>query len=384
MTNKNYLFTSESVSEGHPDKVADQISDAILDAILENDSKGRVACETMVKNNVAIIAGEITTETWIDLDKVVRDQVKNIGYMDGDLGFDAHSLTVIPIITTQSHDIASGIDHGKDLDIGAGDQGLVFGYATNETPELMPAPIMYAHKMMIRHSELRKQSKLPWLRPDAKCQVTVEYVNDQPKRIDTVILSTQHSPDVTNETIRESMIEEVIKGVVPAEMLVDTQYMINTSGKFVLGGPQADCGLTGRKVIVDTYGGTCRHGGGCFSGKDPTKIDRSGAYMARYIAKQIVAAEIAEKCEIQIAYAIGVSKPVSLYVNTFGTGRIPDREIEKIVSTKYDLRPGAIIQKLDLLRPIYKETAACGHFGKLNKNFRWEEVNKEELANYIF
>ena len=376
----SYLFTSESVSEGHPDKVCDQISDAVLDAILTHDKRGRVACETLVKNNLVMLAGEITTSAAIDFDKVARQVVREIGYTD-EMGFGPDSCTVLTAIGQQSPHIAQGVNEGSGLDLeqGAGDQGLMFGYATSETDVLMPMPITLAHRLVKRQADVRKNGKLKWLRPDAKSQVTVKYVDGKPTGIDTVVLSTQHDPEIKHEQLKEAVIEEIVKPVLPAEWLgKDTKYLINPTGSFIIGGPVGDCGLTGRKIIVDTYGGMARHGGGAFSGKDPSKVDRSAAYAGRYVAKNIVAAGLAERCEIQIAYAIGVAKPVSIHVDTFGTGVISDAKIAEIVRNSFDLRPKAIIQTLDLLRPIYTATAAYGHFGRTEPNFTWERTDKAE------
>jgi S-adenosylmethionine synthetase len=377
----NYLFTSESVSEGHPDKVADQISDAILDAILTQDKLARVGCETMVTTGMAIIAGEITTTAWVDLPEVVRHTIRDIGYNSSDMGFDWQSCAVLSSIDKQSTDIAQGVNEGSglDLDQGAGDQGLMFGYACNETDVLMPLPITLAHRLMKKQSEVRKSDRLPWLRPDAKSQVTIEYEDNCPKRIEAVVLSTQHHPDISYENLKEAVMEEIIKPILPAQMLdAQTKYFINPTGRFVIGGPVGDCGVTGRKIIVDTYGGKGSHGGGAFSGKDPSKVDRSSSYMGRYVAKNLIAAGIATEVEVQIAYAIGISKPVSINVNSFGTGRISDRKIKNLISEFFDLRPKAIIQHLDLLRPIYKATAAYGHFGRKHENFTWEKSDKAE------
>jgi S-adenosylmethionine synthetase len=376
---KEFLFTSESVSEGHPDKVADQISDGVLDAILASDPRGRVACETLVSTGLVVISGEITTTAHVNYREITQEAVRRIGYDDSRLGFDYKSCAVLVALNTQSPDIAQGVNEGEgiDLDQGAGDQGLMFGFATNETPSLMPLPIYYAHRIMQRQSELRKDGRLPWLRPDAKSQLTVKYVDGKPTTIDTVVVSTQHAPEIAYEQIREAVIEEIIKPVLPKEFIPsDVKYFINPTGRFVVGGPQGDCGLTGRKIIVDTYGGAARHGGGAFSGKDPSKVDRSGAYAGRYVAKNIVAAGLAEKCEVQIAYAIGIAKPVSLMINTFGTGKIGDDRIVELVRAHFDLRPKAIIQTLDLLRPIYSKTAAYGHFGRDEPEFTWEQTDK--------
>jgi len=374
-----YLFTSESVSEGHPDKVADQISDAILDAILTQDKHARVACETMVTTGMAIIAGEITTSAWVDLPEVVRHTIRDIGYNSSDMGFDWQSCAVISSIDKQSSDIAQGVNEGSglDLDQGAGDQGLMFGYACDETDVLMPLPITLAHRLTKQQSEVRKSLRLPWLRPDAKSQVTIEYENNRPKRIEAVVLSTQHNPDIGYNELKEAVMEEIIKPILPVSMLdAQTKFFINPTGRFVIGGPVGDCGVTGRKIIVDTYGGKGSHGGGAFSGKDPSKVDRSSSYMGRYVAKNIIAAGIATEVEVQVAYAIGISKPVSINVNSFGTGQIPDMQIKDLISSFFDLRPKAIIQHLDLLRPIYKATASYGHFGRRHENFTWENTDK--------
>ncbi|OGR15843.1 MAG: methionine adenosyltransferase [Desulfobacterales bacterium GWB2_56_26] len=377
-----YLFTSESVSEGHPDKVADQISDAILDAILTQDPTARVACETLVTTGMAVIAGEITTSAWVDMPYVVRQTIKGIGYNSSDMGFDWQSCAVITSIDKQSSDIAQGVNEGSglDLDQGAGDQGLMFGYACNETSVLMPMPISYAHRLMKRQSEVRKANVLPWLRPDAKSQVTIQYVNKVPSRIEAVVLSTQHDPDVSYENLKEGVMEEIIKSVLPANMIdAKTKFFINPTGRFVIGGPVGDCGVTGRKIIVDTYGGKGSHGGGAFSGKDPSKVDRSSSYYGRYIAKNIIAAGLADEVEVQVAYAIGISQPVSINVNSFGTGRISDAQIKKLITEFFDMRPKAIIQQLDLLRPVYLPTAAYGHFGRELDSFTWEKTDKAEL-----
>ncbi|MEW6331161.1 MAG: methionine adenosyltransferase [Pseudomonadota bacterium] len=375
----SFLFTSESVSEGHPDKVCDQVSDAVLDAILTQDKTARVACETLVKNNLIVLAGEITTKANVDFDRVAREVVRHIGYTD-EMGFGPDSCTVLTAIGRQSPDIAAGVDEGKGLDLeqGAGDQGLMFGYATSETDVLMPMPITLAHRLVKRQAEVRK-SKLNWLRPDAKSQVTVKYVNHQPAGIDAVVLSTQHAPGVKYDTLKEAVIEEIVKPVLPKEWLTrDTKYFINPTGTFEIGGPVGDAGLTGRKIIVDTYGGMARHGGGAFSGKDPSKVDRSAAYAGRYVAKNVVAAGLATRCEIQIAYAIGIAKPVSVHVDTFGTGAIPDARIAELVVKHFDLRPKGIVQMLDLLRPVYLATAAYGHFGRTEAGFSWERTDKAE------
>lgn len=376
---REFLFSSESVSEGHPDKVADQVSDGVLDAILAQDPHGRVACETLVSTGLVVISGEITTKAHINYMEIARDVVRRIGYDDSDIGFDYKSCAVLTAINRQSADIAQGVNEGEglDLDQGAGDQGLMFGYACNETPQLMPMPIYYAHRIMQRQAEKRKDGSLPWLRPDAKSQLTVKYVDGKPVGIDTVVVSTQHNPDVSHAQIREAVIEEIIKPVLPKSMLSDNvKYLINPTGRFVIGGPHGDCGLTGRKIIVDTYGGAAHHGGGAFSGKDPSKVDRSAAYAGRYVAKNVVAAGLADRCEVQVAYAIGVAKPVSLMVNTFGTGKISDAAIEQLIAEHFDLRPKGIIHALDLLRPIYSKTAAYGHFGRDEPEFSWEATDK--------
>ena len=373
-----YLFTSESVSEGHPDKVADQISDAILDAILEQDPRARVAAETLCNTGLVVLAGEITTTANVDYIKVARETLKGIGYDNTDFGIDYRGCAVMVCYDKQSPDIAQGVDEGKgiDLDQGAGDQGLMFGYACNETPELMPAAIYYSHRIVERQSQLRKDGRLPWLRPDAKSQVTLKYVDGKPVAIDTIVLSTQHAPEMEHKQIEEAAIELIIKPVVPKEWLKNTRYLVNPTGRFVIGGPQGDCGLTGRKIIVDTYGGAAPHGGGAFSGKDPSKVDRSAAYAGRYVAKNIVAAGLAEKCQIQISYAIGIAKPTSVMVTTFGTGKISDEKIEALVREHFDLRPKGIVQMLDLLRPIYRKSAAYGHFGREEPEFSWERTDK--------
>ena len=373
-----YLFTSESVSEGHPDKVADQISDAILDAILEQDPRARVAAETLCNTGLVVLAGEITTTANVDYIKVARDTLKGIGYDNTDFGIDYRGCAVMVCYDKQSPDIAQGVDEGKgiDLDQGAGDQGLMFGYACNETPELMPAAIYYSHRIVERQSQMRKDGRLPWLRPDAKSQVTLKYVDGKPVAIDTIVLSTQHAPEMEHKQIEEAAIEQIIKPVVPKEWLKNTRYLINPTGRFVIGGPQGDCGLTGRKIIVDTYGGAAPHGGGAFSGKDPSKVDRSAEYAGRYVAKNIVAAGLAEKCQIQISYAIGIAKPTSVMVTTFGTGKISDEKIEELVREHFDLRPKGIVQMLDLLRPIYRKSAAYGHFGREEPEFSWERTDK--------
>ena len=376
---KSHLFTSESVSEGHPDKVADQISDSILDAIFEQDPKARVACETMVNTGMVVISGEITTSAWVDMQAVVRETVREIGYTSSDMGFDADSCAVITSIDKQSSDIAMGVDESGEHEQGAGDQGLMFGYASNETDVLMPAPIIYAHQLVKRQADVRKNGTLPWLRPDAKSQVTFRYDDGKPVGIDAVVLSTQHNPDISLDTLREAVMDEIIKPVLPAELInKDTKYFINPTGNFVIGGPVGDCGLTGRKIIVDTYGGMARHGGGAFSGKDPSKVDRSAAYAGRYVAKNIVAAGLADKCEIQVSYAIGVAEPTSISVETFGTGKVDEDRIVELVREHFDLKPKGLIQMLDLLRPIYKATAAYGHFGREEENFTWERTDRAD------
>jgi S-adenosylmethionine synthetase len=371
-----YLFTSESVSEGHPDKIADQISDAILDDILAQDPRGRVACETLVATGLVVIAGEITTTASVDYNRVARDTVKRIGYASSDAGFDHQTCAVLTSFGKQSPDIAQGVNQTDEREQGAGDQGLMFGYACDETPQLMPMPIYYAHRLMQRHSELRKDGRLPWLRPDAKSQVSVRYVDGRPESVETVVLSTQHHPDVSQDELAEAVIEEIIKPVIPSRMLMQTRYLINPTGRFVIGGPMGDAGLTGRKIIVDTYGGAAPHGGGAFSGKDPSKVDRSAAYAARHVAKNIVAAGIASKCLVQVAYAIGIARPVSLMVNSFGTGKLSEDRIRGLIERHFDLRPRGIIQSLDLLRPIYSKTAAYGHFGRDEPEFSWEALDK--------
>jgi len=393
MSDGRYLFTSESVTEGHPDKLADQISDAVLDAVYKDDPNGRVACETLVTTGLVVVAGEITTGTYVDIPGVVRDVIKSVGYTRAKYGFDGETCGVVTAIQEQSPDIAQGVEHAyeertgesadKDLDKeGAGDQGMMFGYACNETPELMPMPILLSHRLAHRLAEVRKSEVLPYLRPDGKSQVTVEYENGKPVRIHTVLVSAQHKPGVeVEDLLKPDLIEHVIKPVLPEE-LVDYQTLkvfVNPTGKFEVGGPKADTGLTGRKIIVDTYGGAGRHGGGCFSGKDPTKVDRSGAYAARYVAKNIVAAGLADKCEIEVAYAIGVAHPLSLLVETFGTEKIEKTKIEELVNEHFDLRPAAIIRDLDLRRPIYQKTACYGHFGRIDKDFTWERTDKADL-----
>ena len=371
------LFTSESVSEGHPDKMADQISDAILDALLKEDPRSRVACETLIKTGMVLVAGEITTEAYVDIEDIVRGVVNDIGYDNADSGFDGHTCAVINAIGKQSPDISQGVDESGDHEQGAGDQGLMFGYASNETDVLMPAPITYSHRLVKRQSEVRKNGTLPWLEPDAKSQLTFRYVDNKPVSIDAVVLSTQHKDSVSNEELREGVFEEIIKPVLPEEwMTKETKIFINPTGRFVIGGPVGDCGLTGRKIIVDTYGGMARHGGGAFSGKDPSKVDRSAAYVARYVAKNIVAAGIAERCEIQLSYAIGVAEPTSISVETFGTGKISNTEIVKIIREHFELRPKGLIKMLDLIRPIYRNTAAYGHFGREDLELSWEKTDK--------
>lgn len=377
--NNNYIFTSESVSEGHPDKVADQISDAVLDSLLEQAPKARVACETMVKTGMVIIAGEITTNAWVDTEAVVRKVVKDIGYNSSDIGFDADSCAVINAIGKQSADIAIGVDDSDEHEQGAGDQGLMFGYASNETDVLMPAPITYSHRLMQRQAEVRKNGTLSWLRPDAKSQITFRYENNKPVAIDAVVLSTQHSPEMGGKRLEEAVMDEIILPTLPAEWLhKNTKYFINPTGQFIIGGPVGDCGLTGRKIIVDTYGGMARHGGGAFSGKDPSKVDRSAAYMCRYVAKNIVAAGLAERCEIQVSYAIGVAEPTSISVETFGTGKISEARLIQIIRDVFDLRPKGLIAMLDLLKPIYLPTAAYGHFGRTEDSFSWEKTDKTD------
>ena len=373
----NYSFTSESVSEGHPDKVADQISDAVLDALLAQDPRSRVACETLVKTGMVVLAGEVTTNAWVDLEALVRNVVCEIGYDHGDIGFDGQSCAVLNAIGKQSADIAMGVDEAEDHEQGAGDQGLMFGYASNETDVLMPAPITYSHLLVKRQAEVRKNKTLPWLRPDAKSQITFRYENNKPVAIDAVVLSTQHSPEIATKALHEAVMDEIILPILPKEWLhKDTKYFINPTGQFVIGGPVGDCGLTGRKIIVDTYGGMARHGGGAFSGKDPSKVDRSAAYMARYVAKNIVAAGLAERCEIQVSYAIGVAEPTSITVETFGTGKISEDRLVQIVRDNFDLRPKGLIAMLGLLKPIYQTTSAYGHFGRTEDSFSWEKTDK--------
>ena len=374
-----FLFTSESVSEGHPDKVADQISDAVLDAILKDDLQARVACETMVKTGMAIIAGEVTTSAWVDLEEIVRGTIIGIGYTDSSMGFDGHSCAVLNAIGKQSPDIAQGVDREAAEKQGAGDQGLMFGYATNETDVLMPAPITFSHRLVQRQAEVRKKGILPFLRPDAKSQVTFVYEDHKPVAIDAVVLSSQHSADVEMKHLKEGIMEEIIKPVLPADWVgKNTKYHINPTGRFEIGGPMGDCGLTGRKIIVDTYGGTARHGGGAFSGKDPSKVDRSAAYACRYVAKNIVAAGLADRCEIQVSYAIGVAEPTSISVETFGTGKLSDARMTDLIRENFDLTPYGILQMLDLLRPIYRQTAAYGHFGREDIDVSWEKTDKAE------
>ena len=373
------LFTSESVSEGHPDKVADQLSDAILDAILIQDKNARVACETLVKTGMVVVAGEVTTSAWVDIDKICRKVINDIGYTSSEMGFDGNSCAIITALGKQSADIAMGVDEHDDREQGAGDQGLMFGYASNETDVLMPAPITYSHRLVKKQAELRKNGRLPFLRPDAKSQVSMRYENGKPVEVTAVVLSTQHTSDITQKQLQEAVREEIIKPVLPAEWLTsNTQFFINPTGQFIIGGPMGDCGLTGRKIIVDSYGGMARHGGGAFSGKDPSKVDRSAAYAARYVAKNIVAAGLADRCEIQVSYAIGVAEPTSISVNTFGTGKIQDSKITLLVREYFDLRPKGLIAMLDLKRPIYQATAAYGHFGREEATFTWEKTDKAE------
>jgi S-adenosylmethionine synthetase len=385
-----HYFTSESVSEGHPDKIADQISDAVLDAIIAEDKHARVACETMVKTGVAIISGEVTTEAWVDLEKITRKVISDIGYTSSDVGFDGETCGIMNLIGQQSPEIAQGVDRTKPEDQGAGDQGLMFGYATNETPSLMPAPLYYSHRLVERQAEMRKSGVLPWLRPDAKSQVTFIYEDNKPVAIDAVVLSTQHNADISLEDLKDAVMENIIKHTLPAELLTeDTKYFINPTGRFVIGGPVGDCGLTGRKIIVDTYGGMARHGGGAFSGKDPSKVDRSAAYAGRYVAKNIVAAGLADRCEIQVSYAIGVAEPTSISIETFGTGKVSEEKLVKIVREHFDLRPYGITKMLDLLHPMYQQTAAYGHFGRdpfemtvgndTFTAFSWEKTDKADM-----
>jgi len=374
-----FLFTSESVSEGHPDKISDQISDAILDAIIAEDPKARVACETMVKTGMVVVAGEITTSAWVDLEEIARKTILDIGYDESSKGFDGATCSVLNAIGKQSPDIAQGVDRESDEQQGAGDQGLMFGYACNETNVLMPAPITYAHRLVQQQAKVRKDGTLPWLRPDAKSQVTFNYVDNQPVSINAVVLSSQHSPDISMDDLREGIMEEIIKPVLPAELLsADTKYHINPTGRFEIGGPMGDCGLTGRKIIVDTYGGSARHGGGAFSGKDPSKVDRSAAYASRYVAKNIVAAGLADRCEIQVSYAIGVAEPTSISVQTFGTSKHSDTKLTELIREHFDLTPYGILKMLDLLKPIYRQTAAYGHFGREDIDLSWERTDKAE------
>lgn len=378
---KSYFFTSESVSEGHPDKVSDQISDAILDAIFAQDPRSRVAAETLCNTGLVVLAGEITTGANVDYIQVARDTIKRIGYDNTEYGIDYKGCAVLVAYDKQSQDIAQGVDEGRGLDLeqGAGDQGLMFGYACDETPVLMPAAIHYAHRLVERQAQLRRDGRLPWLRPDAKSQVTLRYVDDKPHSVDTVVLSTQHAPDIAYDQLREAVIEEIIKPVLPKALLQgEVKYLVNPTGRFVVGGPQGDCGLTGRKIIVDTYGGAAPHGGGAFSGKDPSKVDRSAAYAARYVAKNVVAAGLASRCQIQVSYAIGVAQPTSIMVTTFGTGKISDERLEALIAKHFDLRPKGIVQMLDLLRPIYQKTAAYGHFGRDEPEFSWEKTDKAQ------
>ena len=374
------IFTSESVSEGHPDKIADQISDAILDALIVQDPDCRVACETLIKNGLVFIAGEISTNSWADMETIARNTIKHIGYQDPHLGFDDQTCAVLTSIGKQSPDIAIGVDRKNEKMLGAGDQGLMFGYATNETDVFMPAPITYAQRLVKQQASLRKSGKLSWLRPDAKSQITLRYENGQPVGIDCIVLSTQHNPEIDQPTLIEAVMEEIIKPIVPEKWLhKDTCFLINPTGRFVIGGPVGDCGLTGRKIIVDTYGGMARHGGGCFSGKDPSKVDRSAAYAARYVAKNIVAAGLSDRCEVQVSYAIGVSEPTSIHIETFGTSKIENKHLEQLVRRHFDLRPYKIIEHLNLLQPIYQKTAAYGHFGREEQSFTWEKTDKAEL-----
>jgi S-adenosylmethionine synthetase len=376
---EQHLFTSESVSEGHPDKICDQISDAVLDAIYEQDTAARVACETLVKTGMVLVAGEITTTAWVDLEQVVRNTVKEIGYTSSDMGFEWETCAVLNAIGKQSPDIAMGVDESEQHEMGAGDQGMMFGFACNETDVLMPAPITYAHRLVKRQAEMRKNGTLPWLRPDAKSQVTLRYENTTPIGIDAVVLSTQHSPEIEDKVLKEAIMDEVILPVLPAEWIdQNTRFYINPTGRFVIGGPVGDCGVTGRKIIVDTYGGMARHGGGAFSGKDPSKVDRSAAYAGRYVAKNIVAAGLADRCEIQVSYAIGVADPTSISVETFGTGKVDDDRIVELVREHFDLRPRGLIKMLDLLRPIYRQTAAYGHFGRMEADFTWEHTDRAD------
>ncbi len=380
MAQKDFIFTSESVTEGHPDKMADQISDAVLDAIIAQDPTGRVACETLLTTGLVVVAGERTTTANVDISEVVRETIRNIGYVNGAMGFDAENCGILIVMGKQSPDIALGVNPSEDKEQGAGDQGLMFGYAIDETPELMPTPIMYSHKLARRLSEVRKSGTLPFLRPDGKTQVTVRYEDNKPRSIETIVVSSQHSPDVSNSTIHEGIVENVIRPVIPENLLTSrTKFFINPTGRFVVGGPKGDAGLTGRKIIIDTYGGWARHGGGAFSGKDPSKVDRSASYMARYIAKNVIAAGLAMKCEVQVAYAIGIAEPVSVMVDTFNTGLVPEDKISRGIREIFDLRPAEIIKALRLLRPIYQKTAAYGHFGREEKDFTWEATDKTEL-----
>ncbi len=380
----NYLFTSESVSEGHPDKVADQISDSVVDAIFTDDKQARIACETMVNTGMVVLSGEITTSTYVDMQEVARNTIREIGYDHSDMGFDWESCAILVSIDKQSPDIAQGVNEGEGIDLnqGAGDQGLMFGFACNETDVLMPFPITYAHLLVKKQAEVRKNGQLPWLRPDAKSQVTVVYEDNKPVSIDTVVLSTQHNPEIEHKELEEAIIEQIIKPVLPVDMITDkTRYLVNPTGRFVIGGPVGDCGLTGRKIIVDTYGGMARHGGGAFSGKDPSKVDRSAAYAARYVAKNIVAAGLANRCELQLSYAIGVAEPTSISVETFGTGTVDEVKLIEAIREHFDLRPKGIINMLDLLRPIYRQTAAYGHFGRSDVDLPWERTDKADALH---
>jgi S-adenosylmethionine synthetase len=377
---KDFLFTSESVSEGHPDKIADQISDAVLDAILAQDPHARVACETFVKTGMVLVGGETSTSAYVDVEEISRNVIREIGYDHSEMGFDWKSCAILSAIGKQSQDIAMGVDKEIEENQGAGDQGLMFGYASHETTVLMPAPITYAHRLMMRQAQLRKNKVLPWLRPDAKSQITLRYVNNKPVSVDTVVFSTQHEPDINQCDLVEAVIEQIIKPVLPEEWIdKKTRFLVNPTGRFVIGGPLGDCGLTGRKIIVDSYGGMARHGGGCFSGKDPSKVDRSGAYACRYVAKNIVAAGLAERCEIQVSYAIGVAEPIAIHIETFNTGKIPDEEIIKLIQEHFDLRPYGIVKMLDLLHPIYFPTACYGHFGREDISLSWEKTDKAEI-----
>jgi len=378
---REYLFSSESVGEGHPDKVADNVSDAVLDALLEQDPMSRVACETLVNTGMAIISGEITSGAQVDYNEIVRKTITDIGYTSSEMGFDGNTCAVLVSLDKQSQDIAQGVNEGSglDLDQGAGDQGLMFGFATNETDALMPMPIQYAHKLTEQQKKVRNAGKLPWLRPDVKSQVSIQYEGNEPKAVDTVVLSTQHDEEIGYDDLKEAVVEEIVKPIIPTSMLSDdTKYFINPTGRFVIGGPVGDCGLTGRKIIVDTYGGMGRHGGGAFSGKDPTKVDRSAAYAARYVAKNVVAAGLADICEVQVAYAIGIANPVSVHVETFGTAKVDEEKVEQLIRKHFDLRPKGIVQMLDLLRPIYQKTASNGHFGREEPEFTWEKTDKAE------